>query len=364
MENKFFLTPKMFSDREHLILENGSMKAYTFLFSTGVCGIRVENENGYIIVLPFQGQQIWRVNFLDHELVMRTSFDEPRKPEHFLSTYGGFLVHCGIEAMGKPGKGDTHPQHGELPNVEYTNAFLLSGEDEKGKYISVGGSYNRKLSFVQNYVFTPECRLYENETVIHETINITNNRSKPMEYMYLCHINFRPVDGSELVYSAEYSKKAITVHKAIPDDMPKEDAKNLKAYMDAIENDITIHNKVDLKSQYYDPEITFTINYTADENGLAHTMQYMPDGYASYVAHPLKDLPVGIRWVSNAPDESSMGMILPATAEHFGYTDAKKNGYIKYVDPYQTISFTVTAGLLKPDEAAAMKKKINYIMGR
>lgn len=362
--NKFYLSKEMFTEREKLILEYGNMKAYTFLFSTGICGLKVENENGYIIVLPYQGQQVWRAVFKGHDLVMRTSFDEPRFPETYLSTYGGFLLHCGINAMGAPSKEDTHPQHGEIPNVEYTNAYLLTGEDESGKYISVAGEYNKKVAFIQEYIFAPECRLYENETVLHEIITITNKRSKPMEYMYLCHINFRPVDGSELIYSAEYNKENVKVHKIVPDTLPAEHAKKLKDYMDAIQEDITIHNKVDYKSQCYDPEICFAVNYKGDEEGYAHTMQYMPDGYAHYVAHPVDVLPVGVRWVSIAEDEESMGMVLPATAEHLGYIHAKKLGQIKMLDAKSSMTFKITTGLLCPDEAKTMAKKINDMMGR
>ncbi len=364
MQTKFYLSKEMFTDREKLILEYGNMKAYAFLFSTGICGIKVENENGYIVILPYQGQQVWRAVFKGHDLVMRTSFDEPRFPETYLSTYGGFLLHCGIEAMGSPSKEDTHPQHGEIPNVEYNKAFLICGEDESGKYISVAGEYNKKRAFVQDYVFAPECRLYEKETLIHEFITITNNRFSPMEYMYLCHINFRPVDGSELIYSAEYNKENIKVHKIVPDSLSKEHQKKLKGFMDAIEEDFTIHNKVDFKSQCYLPEICFTVNYKGDNEGYAHTMQYMPDGYAHYVAHPVKVLPMGIRWVSIGPDEESMGMVLPATSEHFGYTYAKKNGQVKILEGKSSLSFKITTGLLEPEEAKEMSKKINDMMGR
>lgn len=364
MQNKFYLSKEMFTEREKLILENGNMKAYTFLFSTGICGVRVENENGYIVVLPYQGQQIWRASFLGHDLVMRTAFEEPRTPETYLSTYGGFLLHCGINAMGAPSKEDTHPQHGEIPNVEYTKAFLISGEDENGKYISVAGEYNKKVAFVQEYVFAPECRLYEKATVIEEHINITNNRSKAMEYMYLCHINFRPEDGSELVYSAEYNKENVKVHKIVPETLPADHAKKLKDYMDAIQEDITIHNKVDYKSQCYDPEICFAVKYKADDEGYGHTMQYLPDGYAHYVAHPTAVLPVGVRWVSIGADEESMGMVLPATSEHLGYIHAKKLGQVKILEGKSTLSFTIKTGLLAPNEAKSMKKKINDMMGR
>ena len=37
--------------------------------------------------------------------------------------------------MGNPTAEDTHTPHGELPVANYKEAYILAGEDEKGKYI-------------------------------------------------------------------------------------------------------------------------------------------------------------------------------------------------------------------------------------
>lgn len=90
----------------------------------------------------------------------------------------------------------------------------------------------------------------------------------------------------------------------------------------------------------------------------------MDIGYAHYVAHPTEILPVGMRWVSIGADEESMGMVLPATSEHLGYIYAKKHGQVKILEGKSTLSFTIRTGLLAPDEAKEMSKKINNLMGR
>jgi hypothetical protein len=66
-------------------------------------------------------------------------------------------------------------------------------------------------------------------------MKVTNLRQKPMEYMYLCHINYRPFDGSQLVYSAVPDPAHVKVHKDIPANMPADKAARLREYMDKIQ---------------------------------------------------------------------------------------------------------------------------------
>ena len=359
MKNKFLLSKAMFTERETTLLETDSMRAVAFLYKSGVEAIRIENEKGYIIVLPYQGQQIWRANFLGKELSMKTAFDEPVLTSKFLDTYGCFMMHCGVTAMGVPGPNDNHIQHGELTVIQYNEAYLISGTDEKGEYISVSGIVEGKVGFTRNYLFTPEAKLYTNATTIELNINLKNLRSKPFTYMYLCHINFRPVDGSELVYSTKYDKEHVKVHKIIAPSTPPEQTKELKAYMDAVQKNPALHHKVGEDGQKYDPEICFTVRYVPDENNRAHTLAHLPDGSSFYVNHPTDALPIGVRWISRTGDEDSMGMVLPATAEHLGYSHAEKNGQLMELAPNSETSFTIYMGLLEEEETQKAIKHID-----
>jgi hypothetical protein len=94
--------------------------------------------------LPFKGQQIWSANFCGKELVMKSTFPEPVETSDYLSTYGGFMLHCGLTAMAFRQE-DTHPLHGELPNIPYDNAYVEIGSDGGGNYIAVGGAVNYRL---------------------------------------------------------------------------------------------------------------------------------------------------------------------------------------------------------------------------
>ena len=74
-------------------------------------------------------------------------FPEPRPNVPYLETYGAFFLHCGFTAMGVPGKSDTHPLHGELPNAAYAEAHLVLGQDDKGAYLGLGGRYQHAAAF-------------------------------------------------------------------------------------------------------------------------------------------------------------------------------------------------------------------------
>ena len=352
---KLYLKKEFFSEKEILLLEHENFKATAFKYSTGVEALKVENEKGYFIILPYQGQQIWRAGFLGRELVMKTKFSEPVPTKEYLKTYGGFLLHCGFCAFGCPQADDNHPQHGETPNGDFKDAYIEINDD----YIAVGGKYDYDVSFTKNYTFTPECRLYKDDTVLKVNINLENRRADPMEYMYLCHINFRPIDGAKLIYSA--NDKNFKVYKSIGANVPKERAEKLKAYMDAVEKNPGLHHDVGGDSQIYNPEICFGINdYKGDENNRAYTLQYAGDG-ASYVSHPVDILPYGIRWISRTGDEDSMGMVLPATGEHLGYSHAKRNGQVKILGGYETLNFTIEAGWISKECADLIKEKIEKI---
>ncbi len=347
------LTKEMFGAKEFLLAENCSFKVSTFRYTTDVCALKVENSRGYFIILPFQGQQIWRVHFDGRDLQMVTGMEEPVPNTTYLKTYGGFLLHCGVTGIGSPRvEGDKHPQHGELPNMAYNNAYIDFGCD----YVAVGGHYDYNESFIRNYTFRPECRLNKDDTVLKIHVELENRRKAPMEYMYLCHINFRPIDGAKLIYSTKYDAAHVKTLTS------PSDGEALAAYKAKLVDDPSIQNDVGADGQVYDPEICFTITYLGDEDNRAYTLQDAGD-VACYVSHPIDALPVGVRWISRTGDEDSMGMILPATSEALGYTYGKETGQVKVLDGNSTLKFDIEAGIIDAAKAADVKAKIAKIVG-
>ncbi len=182
------LRPGHFGDAETVLATHGSLTASTYRYSTGVLGLRLRNGVGQISLLPFQGQQIWDAEFLGRPLTMRSMFAEPYPTLDYLRTYGAFLIHCGVTAMGSPGPTDDHPLHGELPNARYQRAQLLVGRDEHGPFMGLTGTYRHTVAFSHNYEAQPTVTLHAGSSRICVDVNIRNLRHVPMELMWQSHV--------------------------------------------------------------------------------------------------------------------------------------------------------------------------------
>ena len=354
MESVIELVREQFTERERTLVTAGSLGARVFRYESGVEAVRLTNDKGEAILLPFMGQMVWRLSFLGRDLTMRSIFGEPQPcRDCFTESYGCFVMHCGMTAMGNPTAADTHPPHGELPFADYQRAYLRCGEDERGAYLALGGVYTHKRASELHYEFCPECRLYAGATQIELTVAVTNRKDLPLEYYYLCHINHRPVDGARLYDTA----RGITVHREVPDGYPEPMKSATEAYLDRLEADPNVMRVIDQKEQSYAPEIVFTCDYAADENGEAHTMMLLPDGYACYVRHRPDELPYGVRWIARTKDEDAIGMVLPATAQHLGRNYCREHGQQRVLLCGETATFHMCTGLLTPEQANDMKQK-------
>ena len=103
MKGHIHLRKSQFGEAERPLCEFNTLKASSFLFGSGVHAVRIANPRGHIIVLPYQGQQIWDAVFAGRRLTMSTFFPQPVSSPHLLESYGAFLYHCGALRMGTPG---------------------------------------------------------------------------------------------------------------------------------------------------------------------------------------------------------------------------------------------------------------------
>lgn len=358
-ETIIHLAPHFFPCSEKPLVECGELSASLFTYERGVHAVRLKNAVGELIMLPFQGQQIWSATMGGRNLTMKSMFDQPNPTREYLQTYGGFYLHCGATAMGVPGPGDTHPLHGELPNAPYQKAWIVLGQDAKGAYIGLGGQYEHTVAFSTHYLAEPLVRLYAGSTLFDLSMTIRNLKQTPMELMYLGHANFRPVDNGRLVYSAHCTPEHVRVRKSIPSHVRP--GPGYREFLEELGQHPEKHHllRPDL---VFDPELVFNIDYLADENGLAHTMQVHPDGTADYICHPPDVLNVGVRWICRTPDQDALGMVLPATAEPEGYTAEKAKGNLKTIPPQGVWQFRLTMGTLNAQEARQVEEKISKLL--
>jgi hypothetical protein len=358
-ETTMRISPEFFSEREKTLVEAGPLSASTFVFEGGVCALRLKNERGHLVTLPFQGQQIWSAEFNGRNLTMKSMFDQPRATRDYLQTYGGFLLHCGATAMGVPTQEDTHPLHGELPNAPYPRAHLVIGQDEKGSYIGLGGQYQHTLAFNHNYLAEPLVKLYAGASLFWVAMTITNLKRSDMELMYLAHVNFRPVDHGRLVYSAPSTPQHVRVRTSIPSHIHPRPG--YVEFIQELGRQPEKHNVL-LPGLPFDPEVVFFIDYLADADGWAHSMQVHPDGSADYIRHRPDQLDKGVRWICRTPDQDALGLVLPATAEPEGYLAERSKGNLKLLPAGGQFHFELEMGTLAPGEARNMEQKISHIL--
>ena len=358
MKGQIGLQKSQFSESERPLCEFGQLKASSFLFGSGVHAVRISSARGHIIVLPYQGQQIWDAVFEGRRLTMKTFFPQPVSSTHLLESYGAFLYHCGALRMGNPGPEDDHPLHGELPAAPYADAWLVAGEDSGGTYLGVSGIFRYTRAFGDKYTAVPTVKLYENSTILDVGMTIENHAHVPMDLMYMCHVNFLPAENGEIVQATGWDTKDMVLRSSIPAHVNP--TPEFLAFMESLKKNPGVTRILRPEDQY-NPEIVFYVrNLKADSRGMTHMLQKHPDGTSDYVGYNVKELDHTVRWILKHDDQKVNGMALPATCDPEGYTAEKKKGNVRTIPALGTVSFSVRTGCM---DAADTKKMDAAIRG-
>jgi hypothetical protein len=292
---------------------------------------------------------------------MKSFFDEPQATTDYLRTYGAFLLHCGISAMGGPSAADTHPLHGEIPNAHFQSAHLVLGEDAEGPTLSIAGDCVQARGFGFHYRFRSEVTLRPDAGHLDVTVTVENLRpSAPMELMYLAHANFRPVDGARLLDTSAADESGTGIRANARPGLQAAEAQ-LKL-MAAWLADPKLHRKI-VPGQRIDPEAVMTLDCRADAEGWAHGMQIHPDGRADFISYRPSELPFAMRWISRLGDQDALGLILPATAGVDGYLAEKAKGRLVMVAPKGTYTCRYRCGVLDAEAAAKMAQRVEAVRG-
>lgn len=354
------LDPLLFGERERQVAASGAFRATAFRYRSGVAALRVENGAGSAVFLPFQGQQIWDAEFLGRSLTMRSMFDEPLPTQEYLRTYGAFFIHCGGTSMGNPGPSDTHPLHGELPNMAYQSAQLVFGEDEGGNYVELTGEGRDTLAFQHAFVSRPRLRLYENATAFHSVVEVENRSGKPMPFLYLAHINFRPADGGVLIDTVKDDRTDVVVrHPTLEPD----ERKAVRDYHAAVAADPSFHRTL-VAGVPVEPELVLTMKAASGADGWTYALHRRPDGTGDFVSYRPAELPYAVRWMRRSEEKDALGLVLPATAPPDGLAAAKANGQIVWIEPHGSFRTEMIFGAANAIETKNLDTAIASIRSR
>ena len=331
---RVYLCDGDFAERNRVLAEAGEFKAIAFRYSTGVAALKVSTSRGSFTILPFMGQMIWRCNFDGLELAMKSMYDEPKDcRDSFDESYGCFMMHCGLTAMGNPTAEDDHVGHAELPIMRYREAWIEFGKD---------------MCFTYRYSFSPRVVLRKGAAKLEIAATATNLKDLPLEYYYLCHVNHRPVDGSKIVESP--LKRPPIINHEVPDGYYKPWADATNKWLAVLDKDFKAQSIVGVRGESYRPEIVNCYFHKADKSGWAFVKQVFPKKLGKvggvYVKYRPSELPYATRWIARTKDEDAMGMCLPATAEHKGRAYCRAHGQQRYLAPGASAAFHIETGLL------------------
>lgn len=334
-----------FAETERQIAATAKFSITGFRYPTGVAALRIVNARGEIVVLPFQGQQIWDARFDERRLTMKSMFESPRPTQDFLQTYGALLIHCGATAVGPPGPGDDHPPHGELPNAPMDGAMLTLEDDT----LTISGTYRHTVAFQTDYVFRPSIRLCDEATAMTVTVEIENLKRSDMELFYLAHVNFRAEDGLHIHDNC----KSLRLRETLPSHVTP--TPEFGALIADLKKEPDRHRHLE-PGLGYDPEIVLFPEFTAPQ---AHALAVHMDGSADFIRYETEALPKALRWISRTPDQNCLGLVLPATCEGEGRMREIEKGNVTWLRAGETFSCTYEFGLIAANDVNAELMKLN-----
>jgi hypothetical protein len=341
------LCPEQFQGAQKTLLESADFLVTAWTYPSGVKALGLHNSRGHLVVLPYQGQMIWSALFDGCDLTMTHLFSQPRPSPTVIGTYGCFMFHSGLLRNGCPSPEDDHALHGEMPCAPMDSAWLEVGSDEQGAWLRLGGEVEYAQGFGDRYRARSSVTLRPASALFEIGMQVTNLAGKPMELMYMAHMNYAYVAGARFV--EPLGMQGVRVRASVPAHVKPTAA--WSAYMAELSAEPSCWQVLD-QPALYDPEIVcFFDGVRADAQGDAHFFLQHPQGSAFYTRYQPAQFEHAARWVLHNPDQQVAAFVLPATCEPEGYNAEKAKGNVRSLAAGESASFSVTTGYLAAGEA-------------
>ncbi|VVP90783.1 hypothetical protein PS918_03212 [Pseudomonas fluorescens] len=350
MSTHIHLYPALFGEARKTLLQSVDFKVSAWVYPSGVLAVELVNRRGHLVVLPYQGQMIWSAVFDGCDLTMKNLFSQPRPSPTVLGTYGCFMFHSGLLRNGCPSPGDDHPLHGEMPCAAMDRAWLEVGEDSAGSFLRLGGEYEYVQGFGDRYLASPSVTLRADSGLFDIDMQVTNLAAKPMDLMYMAHMNYAYVDGGRFIEPLGF--EAVRLRSSVPAHVKPTPA--WSEYTAQLALEPGQFQRLD-QPALYDPEIVFFFDgVRADAAGHAHFLLSHPNGAAFYTGYRPEQFEHAARWVLHNADQQVAAFVLPATCEPEGYRAESAKGHVRSLAAGDTAAFSVTTGYLSATEQQAL----------
>ncbi len=320
-----------------------------FRFDTGIEGIRLANQRGELVLLPYYGQMIWRATFDGVDLTMSNPFNSPRPAQDIVGTYGCFMYHSGLLSNGNPGLADKHALHGEMPIAQIDQAGLEMGEDPQGPFMAVFGEREYVMGFGDHYVSRTKVLLRPGQATFEISMEVENLGLDTMDLMYMCHANFAYVEGGRIVQPTGFGSADTVIRSSVPAIVRSNDA-YLKRLQD-VGADPSVTEVMDAATGL-DPELVFYLqNLRKADDGLVHVMMRRPTGDAFMVAYDPTEFSHLVRWILVNNKHKVCAFAMPATCGVEGYSAEKAKGTVRSLKFAEKANFHVRLGYLDAADA-------------
>jgi hypothetical protein len=356
---KVNLRKTFFGDAEHVIASHGGMTASLFRYETGIEAVRLKNERGYLVILPFMGQMIWDAVFDGVDLTMENMFSMPRPANVIVETYGCFAFHSGLLTNGCPGPTDTHPLHGEMPCAEMDSAAIEFGHDDDGAFMAISGTREYVMGFGAHYMARPRVVLRPDATLFDIQMNVENLSGAAMDLMYMCHVNFAFCDGAQIIQPAGFTPTDTIVRTEVPAHVPRNP--DYDAFLETLAQNPAAMETLD-EPHRYDPEQVFYIrNAKTDAHGNTACMMRRVEGDGFHITYNTNDFPKTVRWILANQDQKVAAFALPSTCEPEGFNAEKAKGHVISLRSGETRNFSVRLGSMTQAESDTAEQAIRSL---
>ncbi len=341
---RFELYREMFQQQERLLLDLGRIQIYSFCYAGGIEALRLKNERGYVVVLPYYGQMVWDAVFDGVDLKMENMFSAPKYAENIAGTYGCFAFHSGLLSNGCPGKDDTHPLHGEFSCAAMDRAYIEFFSSGDAAWVKLISEYEYVMGFGSHYLATPEVCLESGSGSITMNMKVKNLSQQPMPLMYMCHINFAFAEGGRIIQPLPFTADNIKVRTEIPGHVVA--SPEYVAFIEQLDLDPTPHEEL-VNPEKYNPEQVFYLLNMRGE--VVHYLKRQEED-SFFVAYDADNFTHAVRWLLYNSDQKVAAFVLPSTCEPEGYNAELKKGNVRMLGGEQTAEFSVCLGHLDKNE--------------